>query len=70
MKTEYRQVHLQYSNGDAEVCWIPAQFAIAGKFIEIDGIGSGTVVTVYDPPRTKEEIDINRTFPMRKATDI
>jgi hypothetical protein len=66
----YQQVKLQLYNGELEVSWIPKQFAKEHQLIFIDDLGTAIVLEVYEPVLDKAEIEINRKYPLRDATDI
>jgi hypothetical protein len=57
------------------VCWIPENFAHKNKALLIDRDGEESqlcvVEEVYSDVRIpKELVEINRTYPLRKVTDI
>ena len=71
----YKQCKIQYDFGSYEVCWIPENFAHKRKSLLIDwddGVSRLCVVEeVYDDVRLpKAMVEINRTYPLRKVTDI
>ena len=83
MTNLYKQVKIQYDLHDPytfekktqfEICWIPEHFAKNNKSIIVDmGKSSwpGTVVEVLsDKSYTREQLEINRKYPLREATDI
>lgn len=70
----YKQCKIQYDFGSYEVCWIPEIFAHKSKALTVDW-DDGTkrlciVNEVYDIRLPKELVEINRTYPLRKVTDI
>jgi len=70
----YKQCKIQYSFGSYEVCWIPENFAHKNKSLLIDRDGEASqlcvVEEVYDVRLPKELVEINRTYPLWKVTDI
>lgn len=70
----YRQCKIQYKSGSFEVGWIPEQFAhngqkiILGKNKKTGNLA--TIVEAYVSRLSAEMVEINRTYPLFRVTDI
>ncbi len=72
MSELYKQAKIKYEHGSFESCWIPSKVAkLHKRIIDEDTKLIATIIEVYDSILlNREQIEINRNFPLRRVTDI